>query len=113
VVAAIKEAILRTIESLTKQTIDGVQIIGGGSQNAYLNQDTANAAKLPVAAGPVEATVIGNVLVQSIDGDRFASLAEARRYVARIIASQSFRPTSPLACKQVMQRYAQLEARYT
>src|SRR6185369_13437895 len=47
-------SVLRTIESLTKRKVQGVQIIGGGSRNSYLNQATANASGLPVSPGPVE-----------------------------------------------------------
>ena len=53
----------------------GVRVVGGGSQNAYLNQATATTTGLPVVAGPVEATVLGNVLVQGIARGRFDSLA--------------------------------------
>src|SRR5262249_51069645 len=85
-------SVLRTIEQLTEQTIAGVQIIGGGSQNNYLNQATANAAGRPVLAGPVEATVIGNVLVQAIAAGRFESLAAARQHVAENITLREFAP---------------------
>src|SRR6185436_14574509 len=85
-------SIIQKIELLTKEKIEDIQIIGGGSQNSYLNQATANATGLPVAAGPVEATVIGNVLVQAIAAGRFASLSEARRYVAGNVPSQNFFP---------------------
>ena len=71
-------SIVGTIESVTGRAIRGVQIVGGGSRNAYLNQATANVTGLPVLAGPVEATVIGNIIVQAIAAGRFASLAEAR-----------------------------------
>jgi len=104
-------SVLRTIESLTNQTLKGVRIIGGGSQNAYLNQVTANATGLPVSAGPVEATVIGNFLIQAIAAGQFASLAAAREYVARNTQSQTFMPKN-FAGEKVMRRYAQIEARY-
>ena len=83
-------SLLGTIESLTNQKIREVRIIGGGSQNAYLNQATANATGLPVSAGPVEATAIGNVLVQSIAAGRFASLTEARRYISGQLSPKKF-----------------------
>ena len=106
-------SVLRKIELLTKQRIQGVQIIGGGSQNAYLNQATANATGLPVSAGPVEATVIGNVVVQAIASGRFASLTEARAYVARNMQLQTFKPQPSQSCEAAMRRYAEIEALYS
>ncbi len=105
-------AVLRTIESLTSQRIQGVQIIGGGSQNAYLNQATANVTGLTVSAGPVEATVIGNAMVQAIAAGRFPSLTEARQYVARNVRLQTFRPQPSKKCEEAMRRYEAIEARY-
>lgn len=105
-------SVLRTIETLTKRRIEGVQIIGGGSQNNYLNQATANATRLPVSAGPIEATVIGNVLVQAVSHGRFASLTEARQYVAQHVQLQHFRPQVSSAWEDAAQRYAAIETRY-
>jgi len=105
-------SVLRTIETLTNRKIEGVQIIGGGSQNNYLNQATANASGLPVSAGPIEATVIGNVLVQSIADGRFASLTAARQYVAQNIQLQNFTPKTSGACEEAARRYLAIEARY-
>ena len=105
-------SVLRTIEALTKRKIRGVQIIGGGSQNSYLNQATANATGLPVSAGPTEATVIGNVLVQSVAQGRFGSLTDARQYVAQNVRLQNFTPQVSPAWEEAAQRYAAIEARY-
>jgi rhamnulokinase len=105
-------ALLRMIETVTDQKIAGVQIIGGGSQNAYLNQVTANVTGLTVSAGPVEASVIGNVLVQAISAGRFASLTEAREYVARNMQLQTFMPQSSIGAQEAMRRYESIEARY-
>jgi len=105
-------SVLRSIEALTDRQIEGVQIIGGGSLNNYLNQATANATQLPVSAGPTEATVIGNVLVQSVAHGRFASLTEARQYVARNVHLRSFTPQVSNNLKAAAQRYAAIEARY-
>jgi rhamnulokinase len=105
-------SVVRGIESLTKQKIEGVQIIGGGSQNSYLNQATANAIGLPVRAGPVEATVIGNVLVQSIACGRFATLADARQYIASNVQLQNYAPQHSAACEEAKHRYAAIESRY-
>jgi len=79
-------SVLRTIENLTGQNLAGIQIIGGGGRNEYLNQMTANASGLKVQAGLTEATVTGNILVQAIAAGRFADLTKARRHVAKILS---------------------------
>ncbi|HEY2557296.1 MAG TPA: rhamnulokinase family protein [Diaminobutyricibacter sp.] len=58
-------AAVRTAAELAGRTIDTVHIVGGGARNRLLCQLTADRTGLPVLAGPVEATAIGNVLVQA------------------------------------------------
>ena len=106
-------SVFRTIEALTGAPITGVQIIGGGCQNAYLNQATATATGKPVLAGPVEATAMGNAVVQAIAGGRFASLADARAHVARHVSPKSFAPKPTAASDRAALRYAAIEARFT
>ncbi len=105
-------SVLRAIESLTNKTIKGVQIVGGGSQNDYLNQATATATGLPVLCGPVEATVTGNVLVQAIASGRFSSLAEARQLVRQNSRLKLFTPRPSPAFDEAGSRYEAIEARY-
>ncbi len=104
-------SVLRTIEQLTGQSIEGVQIVGGGSQNNYLNQATANATGKPILAGPVEATVIGNVAVQAIAAGRFATLAAARQHVAANVSLRRFDPQASAEWANAATRYAEIEAR--
>jgi rhamnulokinase len=105
-------SIVHTIERLTDRKLKGLQIVGGGSQNDYLNQMTATATGLPVLAGPVESTVTGNVLVQAIASKRFASLAEARRHVAENVPLKEFTPRRSSALEEAASRYSAIEARY-
>ena len=105
-------SVMRTAEALTRQKIPGVQIVGGGSRNQYLNQATATVTGLPVRAGPVEATVTGNVLVQAIAAGRFDSLAAARRHVAANLRLVEFAPQPSAAWDDAARRYAAIEARY-
>ncbi len=105
-------SVLRTIEELTGMRIAGVQIVGGGSQNAYLNQATANATGKSVLAGPIEATVIGNVSVQAIAAGRFAALAAARQHVAANVNLRRFEPQVSAEWKTAAERYAEIEARF-
>lgn len=59
-------SVLEDLEILTGNSFDVIRIVGSGSQNTLLCQYTANACKRPVIAGPVEATALGNVMVQAI-----------------------------------------------
>jgi rhamnulokinase len=74
-------AVLGTLEELAGWRCEVIHVVGGGARNELLCQLTANATGLPVVAGPVEATVLGNALVQLIALGELASLAEARELV--------------------------------
>jgi rhamnulokinase len=85
-------AVVDSIGRLTGQSVRGIHIVGGGSQNAYLNQATADASGREVLAGPVEATATGNLLVQAIAAGSIESLAEGRRLVAEAHPPVRFMP---------------------
>ena len=103
-------SIIRAIETLTGKPVNGAQIVGGGSQNQYLNQAAANASQKVVLAGPAEATAIGNALVQAVAAGRFATLAEARRHVAANISPRRFEARSSAEWEEKARRYAEIEA---
>ena len=74
---------IRSLSEITGKTYTSVNIVGGGSQDLYLNSLTAEATGLEVFAGPVEGTAIGNLIVQMIVGGEFKDLAEARQAIKR------------------------------
>lgn len=84
--------VIRDLESVIERPIARIRVIGGGSQNALLNQLTADATGLPVVAGPVEATALGNVAVQMLATGAAASLAEARAIIDRSFPTTVFTP---------------------
>jgi rhamnulokinase len=84
--------VIRDLGSLIGDPISRVRVIGGGSQNALLNQLTADATGLPVIAGPVEATALGNVAVQMLATGAAASLADARAIIDRSVPTTAFSP---------------------
>ncbi|MGI9036661.1 MAG: rhamnulokinase [Pyrinomonadaceae bacterium] len=102
-------SVIETIENLTNEKIAGVQIVGGGGRNNYLNQMTADASGLCVQAGLFEATVTGNVLVQAISAGRFSNLSEARKYVAKNVNLKSFEPRESQKLNAAKKRYAEIE----
>ena len=74
---------LGNLQALTNTTFDCVNIIGGGSQNEYLNELTAAACNLPVYAGPTEGTAIGNIAAQMIAGADLRDVTTAREVIRR------------------------------
>ena len=79
---------LRTAAELTGKSIRTVHLVGGGSQNELLCQLTANHTGLPVLAGPVEATALGNVLIQA----RTQSLVSGSLESLRALVGRTFTP---------------------
>ena len=69
---------IASLQKLTGKVYTSVNIVGGGCQDGYLNQRTAQATGLPVFAGPVEGTAIGNLIVQMIAGGDLSNLQAAR-----------------------------------
>jgi rhamnulokinase len=89
--------VLEKLEALTGRRRDVIHVVGGGSQNALLCQFTADACNRPVLAGPVEATAIGNVLVQALGVGALGSLAEARAVVRQSFEVHTYKPQNPAA----------------
>ena len=81
-----------TIEKVTGKTYTHLHIVGGGSQNELLNQLAADATGLHVLAGPVEATALGNVMVQAMACGQLDSLAAGRELVAKSCRLREFIP---------------------
>jgi rhamnulokinase len=80
--ASYREAVLN-MEKITGRSFSAINLVGGGSKDEYLNRLTAQVTGLPVYTGPVEATVIGNIIVQMISGGVLQDLSSARAMVSR------------------------------
>ena len=76
-------AAIRSLSQITGKEYTSLNIVGGGSQDRYLNELAAKATGLEVIAGPTEGTAIGNLIVQMVAGGEFANLEEARRAIVR------------------------------
>jgi rhamnulokinase len=97
--------VLERLEELLGRRLDTIHIVGGGSQNALLCQFTADACNRPVHAGPVEATAIGNVLVQALGLGLVGSLAEAREVVRRSFEVGVYTPCNPDRWQEPYKRF--------
>jgi rhamnulokinase len=89
-------AALRDAQRLSGRDVDVIHVVGGGSRNELLCQATADACGLPVEAGPVEATALGNVLVQARALGRVGDLPAMR---ALVRGTQQIRRYEPAAAQ--------------
>jgi rhamnulokinase len=99
-------ACLGMLESLVSNRIETIHIVGGGSLNELLCQMTADACNRNVVAGPVEATAIGNVLMQMIGTGRLGSVDEARQLVRTSFETISYQPAGSASWDQPAERFA-------
>ena len=86
--------VLERLEELSRKHYEPIHIIGGGTKNRLLNQFTADCTHRKVIAGPVEATAIGNILLQAIALGHLASLSEARALIRSSFAPEVYEPNS-------------------
>jgi rhamnulokinase len=97
----------RTVEDLatvTGRPVTAVHIVGGGSRNQLLNQAVADVTGVPVIAGPVEATALGNICVQLIALGDIKDLSQARE-VVRAGAGPEIRRVEPSTADRLAERY--------
>ena len=100
--------VLESMESLHGRRFEVIHVVGGGSQNQLLCQLTADACNRPVHAGPVEATAIGNILMQARGLGLVGSQAEAREIVARSFGVQMYEPVRPESWQEPYERFKRL-----
>ena len=89
--------------------VEAIHVVGGGSNHRLLCRLTAGATGLPVRAGPVEATAIGNLSVQAIAAGELASVAEARELIARSFPVTAYEPEGDWV--EARARFAEIMAR--
>lgn len=99
---------LEELVAITGTPITRLHIVGGGSRNALLNQAAADATGRTVLAGPVEATAIGNVLIQALAMGHLSSLEELRTVVRNSIIPEVHTPSHSTEWEDAYQRFGKL-----
>jgi rhamnulokinase len=84
--------VIERLESVSGRLIRTIHMVGGGARNALLCQWTADATGRMVRAGPIEATAIGNLLVQAIAAGDLKNIAEGRELVRRSFPQTEWLP---------------------
>ena len=96
---------LEKISDCTGKTYTVLHVIGGGTKDTLLCQMTANACDLPVKAGPIEATVLGNIAVQLIARGAIRDIGEARRILAHSEALRTYEPQNAETWKEAFANF--------
>ncbi len=101
-------SVLEKLEQLRGKPVDVLHIVGGGVQNTLLCQFTANATGKPVIAGPVEATAIGNIMMQAIATGDISSIAEGRELVNQSFEVVTYEPQDTEQWNEIYERFQTL-----
>jgi rhamnulokinase len=97
--------VMRMLETLSGKKIEVLHIVGGGTKNELLNQFTADATGKTVITGPVEATVLGNVLMQAITAGDIANLSAGRKIIADSFEMKTYKPSGSKEWKAFVEKY--------
>lgn len=100
--------VLGKMISLAPFPIEKLHVIGGGSKNPLLNQWTANAIRMPVIAGPSEATAIGNIMIQAKAAGCVDSLFEMRKIIRESIPLDEFLPENKNQWEKAYSRFLEI-----
>jgi len=104
--------VLVSLEALTGRSLSTIRIVGGGSRNALLSQMVADACNRVVVAGPAEATVLGNVMMQAIATGHISDFSQGRRAVAESCDCKAYEPRHSAAWDEAMVRFERLTNRH-
>jgi rhamnulokinase len=97
-----------SLAQVTGKPVEKIYVVGGGCKNHLLNQFAADALNCTVVAGPVEATSIGNIIMQLFALDKVGSLAEGRALVRRSFETKIFEPKNAGAWNDAYPRFQKI-----
>lgn len=97
--------VLDRLQQVTGRRFEVLHIVGGGARNRLLCQLTADLTRLPVSAGAVEATALGNILVQALAAGALADVAQARELSAASAGPTIYEPRSERHSTETYERF--------
>jgi rhamnulokinase len=101
--------VMQQLSEIHKIQFEKLHIVGGGTQNKLLNQFTADATGIPVVTGPVEATVIGNIVMQAIGLGHIKDLTEGRQIIRNSFDLETYTPQQTEQWDQQYERFLRLK----
>ena len=100
--------VVEQLELVSGRRLDTIHVVGGGARNRLLCQLTADVLGRDVITGPIEATALGNVLVQALAMGEIADLTQLRSIVARSAPSTQYEPDGAPAAEEIYQRFLEV-----
>ncbi|MHA2121278.1 MAG: FGGY-family carbohydrate kinase [Promethearchaeota archaeon] len=100
--------VLGKLEELVGVKVKILHVIGGGASNQLLNQFTANSLNIPIKAGPVEATAIGNILMQAYTLGQIKNVNELRKIVSDSFNIESYYPENEDEWEMNYEKYVKI-----
>jgi rhamnulokinase len=97
--------VAESLDEIAGKHLATIHIIGGGSKNELLDQFAADATGRTVVTGPVEATALGNVMVQAIATGHLGSMVEGRQVIKQSFDVKTFEPRDSAAWEAAFERY--------
>jgi rhamnulokinase len=101
--------VLDQLRLIHPHRINRIHLIGGGVKNPLLCQFTADACGLPLLAGPMEATAIGNLLVQAMAVNQISSVGHLRQVVRNSVPIENYKPRNQRMWESAYRRFLDLE----
>jgi rhamnulokinase len=100
--------VLGMCEELTGGRLETIHIVGGGTKNRQLCQAAADACGRRVVVGPIEATAIGNLMMQAVAAGDVASIAEAREVIRRSFPVDEYEPRNTAAWDEAYAKFLKI-----
>lgn len=99
---------LNQISKCTGKKFDSLNILGGGTKDGFLCEMTANSIDMPVTAGPVEATALGNIILQLKALGEIKSVSEGRKIIAKTENTKKYAPVHTPEWDEAYERYVNI-----
>lgn len=99
---------LEKLEEMLGRQLETIHIVGGGCQNRLLCQLTADATQRQVIAGPIEATAIGNIMMQALSRGYVRSIEDARNLIRRSFDVVIYEPGATSGWDYAYDRYLEI-----
>ncbi|MGN0522599.1 MAG: rhamnulokinase family protein [Eubacterium sp.] len=99
---------LEQISKCTGKSFEVLHLLGGGTKDGFLCELTADSINMPVIAGPVEATALGNIILQLIALGEIGSIDEGRKIIAKTESVKTYNPSHSKSWDEAYDKFSEI-----